>query len=63
MNTSLRFTVKLLSFIGLGLTIFPSFLVFAQILSLAAYKHLMLIGTLIWLFTAPFWINQLKEKP
>lgn len=50
-----------LSYIGLSLVLFPPFLVFQDIISLDLYKDLILGGTLIWLFNAPFWINKTKN--
>lgn len=50
--------LKLGSLAGLILTIVPSFLVFSGSLSLGMHKILALIGTLLWMATAPFWINR-----
>lgn len=52
--------LKLISFVGLCLTIVPAFLVFAGSIELSLNKNLMLAGTLLWFCTAPFWMN--KEK-
>lgn len=49
--------LKIISYIGLALTLLPSFLVFSGMLALATYKTLMLVGTGCWLISAPFWIN------
>ncbi|AWX43243.1 hypothetical protein HME9304_00230 [Flagellimonas maritima] len=54
--------VKLISYMGLVLTLVPSFLVFMQAMELELYKNLMLLGTLIWCATAPFWVNKSKVK-
>lgn len=56
----MQFILKILSYIGLILTVVPSFLVFAGVIELSFHKTLMLIGTLLWFLTAPFWMN--KEK-
>lgn len=53
-------TLKILSFLGLALTLLPSFFVLNGILTDADYKLLMLVGTVGWFITAPFWI--FKEK-
>ncbi len=50
--------LKLLSYLGLALTLVPSLLVFYGLIELIAYKWLMLAGTLLWFVTAPFWINE-----
>ena len=52
---------KILSYIGLILVVVPPFLVFNKIINLDLYKDLLLAGTLIWLFNAPFWINEKKK--
>lgn len=49
--------LRVLSYLGLALTIVPAFLAFAGALSLATYKQLILGGTLLYVATAPFWIN------
>jgi hypothetical protein len=50
-----------ISFIGLALTIIPSFLVFDQKIPLEQNKTLMFIGTLVWFVTAPFWMKRKKD--
>lgn len=51
--------LKIVSYIGLGLTLIPAFLVFAGRLTWNTHAILMIIGTLLWFLTAPLWI---KEK-
>ena len=46
------------SFIGLALTIVPSFLVFAEMMSRDTYAALMAVGTILWFATAPFWMKK-----
>lgn len=46
------------SIASLLLTIIPSFLVFMGVIPLEANKTLMLIGTLGWFSTAPYWMNK-----
>ena len=50
--------LKIISAIGLVLTLVPSFLVFTQTIDLENHKLLMLIGTILWFGTAPFWMNK-----
>ncbi len=52
--------VQLLSLIGLALTVVPSFFVLGGTLDEATYKTLMLVGTFLWLASAPFWIFKKK---
>lgn len=52
---------KIFSLIGFCLTIAPSFLVYLGMMDLSTNKLLMLIGTIAWFCSAPFWMNK-KEK-
>jgi hypothetical protein len=54
--------LKMISFIGLGLTIIPSILVFTGVISFDAHITLMIIGMLCWFLTAPFWINKVAAE-
>ena len=54
----MRSILKIISYIGLLLTVVPAFLVFAGVIELNFHKTLMVIGTLLWFFTAPFWMNK-----
>jgi hypothetical protein len=53
--------VKFISYVGLALTLIPSFLVFAGNISLDSGKIFMLIGTIVWFVSAPSWMNKVKE--
>lgn len=57
----MQFILKIISYLGLILTVVPSFLVFAGVIELSFHKTLMLIGTLLWFLTAPFWMNKEKQ--
>ncbi|MCD6596695.1 MAG: hypothetical protein J7L04_03355 [Bacteroidales bacterium] len=50
--------LKIISLIGLLVTIIPSFLVFADVIAPDTNKLLMIAGTLLWFSTAPFWMNK-----
>jgi hypothetical protein len=50
--------IKIFSYIGLALTIIPSFLVFTGTITLASCKIMMFIGTLGWFISAPSWMNK-----
>jgi hypothetical protein len=52
----MRALLKLGSFIALGLTVVPAFLVFAGRLSWDTHAVLMGVGALLWFATAPFWM-------
>ena len=54
--------LKLISVIGLALTIIPSVLVFQGSLELASSKTLMLIGTVCWFLSTPFWLGKKPLK-
>lgn len=52
----------LISIFSLLLTIVPAFLVFFNVIAMDLNKSLMLVGTLGWFLTAPYWMNQKTEK-
>lgn len=56
MRSSLK-VLRALSYIGLVLTLLPALLVFGDAIDLRTYRWIMLGGTLLYLATAPFWIN------
>ena len=59
----MRFSaLRLVSWLGLALTLLPSFLVFRGALSLDAFKAVVLAGSVLWLGTAPFWINRGRSE-
>lgn len=53
--------IVVLSIICLLMTIIPAFLVFMGVINSDLNKILMLIGTIGWFVTAPFWLNPKKE--
>lgn len=50
--------IKIISAIGLSLTLLPSIFVFGGQISLETCKILMITGTFIWFISAPRWINK-----
>jgi hypothetical protein len=46
------------SILGLALTIVPSCLVFARVMSWQTNANLMTAGMIIWFITAPFWMKK-----
>ncbi|WP_299530136.1 hypothetical protein [Ulvibacterium sp.] len=57
----MKAVLKIISYLGLALTIIPVFFVLGGSLDDASYKTLLLVGTLCWFFTAPFWMFGKKE--
>ena len=57
----MNYLLKIISFTGLGLTIIPSLLVLAGQIDIDLNKNLMIVGTVLWFATVPFWINKNKE--
>lgn len=49
--------LKLLSAVGLALTVVPALLVFLSGLAWETHALLMLVGTVLWFATAPFWMR------
>lgn len=54
----MKILLILISMAGLALTIFPSVLVFTQDITMESHKQLMLVGMLLWFFTAPYWMKE-----
>lgn len=54
--------LMVVSFVSLGMTIVPAFMVFAQKMSMEQNKLLMLIGTIGWFATAPYWMKE-EQSP
>jgi hypothetical protein len=57
----MKLLIKFISYIGLGLTIIPSFLVFMGSISLDSSKMFMFVGTIIWFVSAPSWVNEAEK--
>jgi len=54
--------LKIISLIGLLLTMIPPVLIFMGNIDLEETKSLMTFGMLAWFGSAPFWINKKSEK-
>jgi hypothetical protein len=61
--TPKRVLFRSVSFVGLGLTLIPSFLVFFGMMDLATHKWWMLAGTVLWFGTAPLWMRKKRSAP
>ena len=57
----MKLLIKFISYISLGLTLIPSFLVFTGSISLDSSKIFMFVGTIVWFLTAPSWMNKAEE--
>ena len=54
----MKILLIIISIAGLALTVVPSVLVFLQEIAMDTHKQLMLVGMLLWFFTAPFWMKE-----
>lgn len=52
----MKYLLKTGSFIGLGLTVVPAFLVFSGTITWNTHVALMAFGAVLWFATAPFWM-------
>lgn len=52
----MKHLLKAGSFVGLGLTVVPAFLVFSGTLTWHTHAVLMAVGAVVWFTTAPFWM-------
>jgi len=50
--------LKIVSLFGLITTIVPSFMVFFDVITLDSSKIFMMIGTILWFVSSPFWMNK-----
>ena len=57
----MKLILKIISFIGLGLSIVPAILVFGGQLDAETCKQLMLLGTVLWFLIAPSWMIKKEE--
>jgi hypothetical protein len=53
----MKLILKILSAVGLGLTILPSMLVFSGAITWQTHAGLMVAGMLVWFATAPGWMK------
>lgn len=53
--------IKIISYLSLGLTLFPSFFVFSGNITLESSKLFTFIGTIIWFISAPSWMNKTEK--
>ena len=54
----MKLTLKLLSLVGLALTVVPAFLVMDGLIRWETHALLMVIGMVLWFSTAPFWMKK-----
>jgi hypothetical protein len=58
----MRIALIILSFTGLTLTILPAFLHFAGVIEFGRHIEITTVDTILYLSTAPFWMNKGKKK-
>lgn len=58
MSIKVKRILKVVSFIGLGLTLAPALLFFKGMIATDTYLDLMLLGSMLWFVTAVFWIKK-----
>ncbi len=58
----MKIFLKIISLIGLLLTMIPPVLIFMGEIELEETKWLMALGMFAWFGSAPFWINKKSEK-
>jgi len=56
--------LKIISYLGLVLTIVPSLFVFKGVFDIKVHYYLMIVGMVLWFGTAPFYMKSksLNEK-
>ncbi|MBN1362729.1 MAG: hypothetical protein JW993_19175 [Sedimentisphaerales bacterium] len=58
MTAQTRLILKMVSYLGLAVSIVPAFLFFTGVLSKQTYFHLMIAGMVMWFGTAAFWVKR-----
>ncbi|UCE08769.1 MAG: hypothetical protein JSW07_11100 [bacterium] len=58
----MKLVSKIISYAGLVLTLIPSFLVLTNGIEFNTHKHLMLLGTVLWFGTRPFWMSKSTQE-
>jgi hypothetical protein len=53
----MKLILKIISYLGLALTIIPSVLVFKGVIDLKTDFILMVVGIVLWFSTAPLWMK------
>ena len=54
----MKFTLKIISYLGLAATIIPSVLVFNGAMDLKTHFTFMVVGMAMWFLTSPFWMKK-----
>ncbi|MBA7582385.1 hypothetical protein ES708_24313 [subsurface metagenome] len=57
----MKLVLKIISYIGIGLTIIPSILFLMDMIELSQLKLYMLIGVFVWFGSAVFWVGKGKK--
>ena len=58
MNPTLKRTLQVVSFFGLGLSLVPAFMLYAGAIETQTYLNIMLLGMFLWFGSAIFWIKK-----
>jgi len=58
LSLKMKTVLKIISAIGLALTLVPAIFVFMQAIEFSTHKSLMTIGMLLWFLSTPFWMKQ-----
>ena len=58
MTPQTTLVLKVVSYLGLALSILPAFLVFGDVVSRETYLRLMAVGMVLWFGTAIFWVKR-----
>lgn len=58
----MRILLKLLSLVGLLLTIVPALLVYLGSMKIEQHYLLMLLGTFVWFLSTPFWMLKKRKE-
>ncbi|MFZ1290467.1 MAG: hypothetical protein WAR79_10260 [Melioribacteraceae bacterium] len=54
----MKLLIKIISMVSLVACILPSILVLNNVITLEQNKFVMMLGTILWFLTSPFWMNK-----
>ena len=57
----MKLLTQILSAVGLALTVGPSFFVFSGHITWDTHHVLMIIGTVLWFISAPYWMKTKED--
>ena len=58
----MRLVLQIISWIALAMTVLPSIVYFSGNMELERVKWLLILATVVWFATTPFWMDKKEES-